>query len=162
MTSRATHAHPTSPRSTGFCAIWDCISSSSTHLPLACLGVLYSPPICVPRCFYTPGRDGTRNAVRRPGSGGRPRGCGFEEQGKACARIQRGYIAYTEAVYPLDAILPVCVCTSYSKLPNHSNQAHTFSRPIFKHAQHTHAALTPPLGDTPNTRVLPQTLALRC
>ena len=26
--SRAAHAHPTSPRSTGFCAIWDCISSS--------------------------------------------------------------------------------------------------------------------------------------
>ena len=29
LTSRATHAHPTSPRSTGFCAIWDCTSSSS-------------------------------------------------------------------------------------------------------------------------------------
>ena len=28
LTSRATHAHPTSPRSTGFCAIWGCISSS--------------------------------------------------------------------------------------------------------------------------------------
>jgi len=28
LTSRATHAHPTSPHSTGFCAIWDCISSS--------------------------------------------------------------------------------------------------------------------------------------
>ena len=27
LTSRATHAHPTSPRSTGFCAIWGCISS---------------------------------------------------------------------------------------------------------------------------------------
>ena len=26
LTSRATHAHPNSPRSTGFCAIWDCIS----------------------------------------------------------------------------------------------------------------------------------------
>ena len=26
--TRAKHAHPTSPRSTGFCAIWDCISSS--------------------------------------------------------------------------------------------------------------------------------------
>jgi len=24
------HANPTSPRSTGFCAIWDCISSSSS------------------------------------------------------------------------------------------------------------------------------------
>ena len=30
LTSRATHAHPTSSRSTGFCAIWDCISSSSS------------------------------------------------------------------------------------------------------------------------------------
>ena len=30
LTSRATHAHPTSPRSNGFCAIWDCISSSSS------------------------------------------------------------------------------------------------------------------------------------
>jgi len=29
LTSRATHAHPTSPRSTGFCVIWGCISSSS-------------------------------------------------------------------------------------------------------------------------------------
>jgi len=30
LTSRATHAHPTSSRSTGFCAIWGCISSSSS------------------------------------------------------------------------------------------------------------------------------------
>ena len=30
LTSRATHAHPTLPRSTGFCAIWGCISSSSS------------------------------------------------------------------------------------------------------------------------------------
>ena len=30
LTLRATNAHPTSPRSTGFCAIWDCISSSSS------------------------------------------------------------------------------------------------------------------------------------
>jgi len=30
LTSRAAHARPTSPRSTGFCAIWDCISSSSS------------------------------------------------------------------------------------------------------------------------------------
>jgi len=30
LTSRAIHAHPTSPRSTGFCAIWDCTSSSSS------------------------------------------------------------------------------------------------------------------------------------
>jgi len=32
LTSRATHAHPTSPRSIGFCAIWGCISSSSSSL----------------------------------------------------------------------------------------------------------------------------------
>ena len=32
LTSRATHAHPTSPRRTGFCAILDCISSSSSSL----------------------------------------------------------------------------------------------------------------------------------
>ena len=30
LTSRATHAHPTSSRSNGFCAIWGCITSSST------------------------------------------------------------------------------------------------------------------------------------
>ena len=30
LTSHAAHAHPTSPRSTGLCAIWDCISSSSS------------------------------------------------------------------------------------------------------------------------------------
>jgi len=30
LTLRATHAHPTSPRSTGLCAIWGCISSSSS------------------------------------------------------------------------------------------------------------------------------------
>ena len=29
LTSRATHAHPALPRSTGFCAIWGCISSSA-------------------------------------------------------------------------------------------------------------------------------------
>ena len=32
LTSRATDAHPTSPRSTGFCAIWGCISSSSVSM----------------------------------------------------------------------------------------------------------------------------------
>jgi len=32
LTSRATHAHPTSPRSTGFSAIWDCTSSSSSSI----------------------------------------------------------------------------------------------------------------------------------
>jgi len=34
MTTRAYHTHtaPTSPRSTGFCAIWDCISSKSSFV----------------------------------------------------------------------------------------------------------------------------------
>ena len=45
-----------------------------------------------------------RNTARRPGSGGRPRGRGFEEQGG-------GMCDYTEGVYPL---LPFClsVCLS--------------------------------------------------
>ena len=37
---------------------------------------------------------------------------------------------------------------------------HTLPHPFFKHAQHTHAAPALPLGDTPNTRALPQMLAL--
>jgi len=36
----------------------------------------------------------------------------------------------------------------------------TFFPPIFKHTQHTQPPPTLPLGDTPNTRALPQTLAL--
>ena len=66
-------------------------------------------------CCYTPGRDGTRNAARRPGSGGASPGVWFEEQGGG------GMYAYTEGVYPYTegslspiAILPVCA--SYSKL----------------------------------------------
>jgi len=39
------------------------------------------------------------------------------------------------------------------------SSTHTTSRPIFKHAQHTHATPTLPLGDTPNTRALPQASA---
>ena len=52
--------------------------------------------------YYTPGRDGTRNAARRPGSGGRPRGCGFEEQGG-------GMYAYTEEGLSPIANFSVCV-----------------------------------------------------
>ena len=37
LTSRATHAHPTSPRRTRFCAIWDCASSSSGDTPNTCV-----------------------------------------------------------------------------------------------------------------------------
>jgi len=44
LTSRATHAHPTSPRSTGFCAIWDCISSSSSPSCLVLAAALAPPP----------------------------------------------------------------------------------------------------------------------
>ena len=47
LTSRATHAHPTSPRSTGFCAIRDCISSSSSSCPssLVLVAALHPPLI---------------------------------------------------------------------------------------------------------------------
>ena len=60
--------------------------------------------------YYPPGRDGTQNAARRPGSGGRPRGRGFEKQGGACTRIQRG-------VYPYSHFVCLCVCLS---VPLHS------------------------------------------
>jgi len=62
---RATHAHPTSPRSTGLCAIWDCISSSSSS-PLG----QGAPPrraakgrcsCCIPRW---PLRGGNKNEHR--------------------------------------------------------------------------------------------------
>ena len=43
LTSRATHAHPTSPRSTGFCAIWGCISSSSSSFSYTCLFCATAP-----------------------------------------------------------------------------------------------------------------------
>ena len=73
-------------------------------------------------------------------------------------RVKRGVISYSPQS------LCVCVCRHY--YGSWSSQieikhTHTLSRPIFKHAQHTHAALTLPLGDTPNARALPQTLALR-
>jgi len=52
LTSRATHAHPTSPRSTGFCAIFDCISSSSSSGPQPGVVQVHNPASwrCVPRC----------------------------------------------------------------------------------------------------------------
>ena len=56
---------------------------------------------------YTPGRDGTRNAARRPGPGGRPRGCGFEEQGGACTRIKY----HGMALCSRDGFC-VCVCVN--------------------------------------------------
>ena len=62
---------------------------------------------------YTPRRDGTRNAARRPGSGGRPWGCGFEEQGGgACTRIQRGSIRIQRGVYPYSHFVCLSVCLS--------------------------------------------------
>ena len=50
LTSRATHAHPTSPRSTGFCATWDCISSSSQ--PLARINGYITIPVCAYRVVH--------------------------------------------------------------------------------------------------------------
>ena len=68
--------------------------------------------------YYTPGRDGTRNAARRPGSGGRPRGCGFEEQGGGMYAYTDGDLFVYRGGYVPIAILSVClcVCPSYSKL----------------------------------------------
>jgi len=59
LTSRATHAHPTSPRSTGFCAIWNCISSSSSSV-VGCwvLGV---------RCLRPRARGADRGAAHHRG-----------------------------------------------------------------------------------------------
>ena len=42
----------------------------------------------------------------------------------------------------------------------HQEWQEPLEEPIFKHAQYTYVAPTLPLGDTPNTRVPPQTLAL--
>jgi len=56
----------------------------------------------IPGGYYTLGRDGTRNAARRPGSGGRPSGCGFEEHGG-------GMCAYAEGGLSPIAILSVCL-----------------------------------------------------
>jgi len=58
----------------------------------------------------------------------------------------------------------LCVCLSYRTIMavglfKSKSSTHTFP-PIFKHAQHAHAAPTLPLGDTPNTRALPLTLSL--
>ena len=63
LTSRAPHAHSTSPRSTGFCAIWDCISSSSS--------------------------SNTGPGFNR-GFWGGARGCSFEERAGAYARTEGG------------------------------------------------------------------------
>ena len=48
LTSRATHAHPTSPRSTGFCAIWDCISSSLKYRASDFVSVNIFLPLPIP------------------------------------------------------------------------------------------------------------------
>jgi len=51
LTSRATHAHPTSLRSTGFCAIWGCISSSSSPSPAAPpAAVIAASALALPIC----------------------------------------------------------------------------------------------------------------
>ena len=61
-------------------------------------------------CHYTPRRDGTRNAARRPRSGGRPRGCRFEEQGGGMCAYIEGVYPYTEGSLSPIAILSVCLC----------------------------------------------------
>jgi len=54
-----------------------------------------------PFLSYTPGRDETRNAARRPGSGGRPRGSRYEEQGGGGYTLNReGPIRIQRGVYP--------------------------------------------------------------
>ena len=83
---------------------------------------------------YIPGRDGTRNAARRPGSGGCPRGCGFEEQGG-------GMCAYTEGGLSPLAILFVCL----SVRPNLNCQ--------IIQIKHTHYPA--PFSNTPITRMPP-------
>jgi len=66
-------------------------------MPTACFEPAQGAP--VQARSNTPGRDGTRNAARRPGSGGRPRGCGFEEQGGGHVRVYiGGYIPYSHFV----------------------------------------------------------------
>jgi len=64
LTSRATHAHPTSAHSTGFCAIWDCISSSSSSNKRPAR--LWSPPAALHQ-----GGHGLALGARKPASGGR-------------------------------------------------------------------------------------------
>ena len=71
-------------------------------------------------------------------------------------RVQRGVISYSPR--------SLCVCLSYHTtmavgLFKSKSSTH-FPALFLKHAQHTHAAPTLPLGDTPNTHALPQTLAL--
>jgi len=67
LTSRATHARPTSPRSTGFCAIWGCISSSSSSAS----GSSPSCPVATPaggrrRFFSGPSISSSAHAHIRP------------------------------------------------------------------------------------------------
>ena len=125
------------------------------------------------------------------GSGGGARGCSFEERvgayieleltqphmeqkpvlrgevGCACVArevsVERGGMAYarTERGHFLLPTRPVCCRHNNGSWSFQIEIKHTPSRSIFKHAQHTHADPALPLGDTPNARVPPQTLALR-
>ena len=91
------------------------------------------------------------------GSGGGAWGCGFEERVRAYARTEGGD-SYSPRSHTHSLSLSLCVCLLIRRFA-FSNTPNKLSRPIFKHAQHTHADPTLPRGDMPNTRVLPQALA---
>ena len=99
LARRMGRAPPCSSR----CGVW-CGSCGPQFLCSAgCCGLLLLFPHCCPRIciYYTPGRDGTRNAARRPGSGGCTRGCGFEEQGGHVLVYRGGLSRIQRGVYPL-------------------------------------------------------------
>ena len=93
-----------------------------TIAPVFSIGQLHlntdgKAPYWLVSSFYTPGRDGKRNAAQRPGSGGRPRGCGFEEQGGHVRVYRGGSIRIQRGLSPIAIFsLCVCVCPSYFKL----------------------------------------------
>jgi len=108
--------------------------------------------------FFTPPEATNMGPGFNRGSGGGARGCGFEERVGAYARTEEGLFPIAHGL-----CLSVCLSSLHHKSGSWSFQIetkHTLPRPIFKHAQHTHAAPMLPLGDTPNTRALPRTLAL--
>jgi len=75
-------------------------------------------------------------------------------------RRTRGDLAQDVAVDVLGAAKNVSVKVFILKVVGAGRASFVPSVCSFKHAQRTHAAPTLPLSDTPNKRVLPQTLAL--
>jgi len=73
LTSRATHEHPTSTRNTDFCAVWDCISSSSDPAP-SCPGGCGGTASSVRDFKGKPGAEGGGTATG--GAGTSHRGAG--------------------------------------------------------------------------------------